>query len=124
MSESIGYDIDRLYAVRGERKAREAEVADLLRVEKELEAKIIEKLSSQKLTGAKGSWAQFSITEVEVPKVTNWPDLYNFIRLNNAFELLHKRIGVTEWAVYREEGIIIPGTEVLQITKSSLRKIS
>ena len=121
---SLGTDIDYLFTLRAARKALEDIVNEKLKEEKALELVIIAQLNEEHLEGARGNKAQFSISEQELPRVTNWPDLYDFIRLNNAFELLHKRIGVTEWATYKEDGVLIPGTEILKITKSSLRKLS
>ena len=119
---SIGSDIDYLYKITQERLAVEKTVEEMKKREKAMSDSIIAQLGVD-TTGAKGTKAQFSISKVIVPQVKDWNQVYNFIRETNSFFLLHKRLGVGEWSAYREDGILVPGTEAFEITKPTLRKI-
>lgn len=119
---SIGSDIDYLYTITQERLALEKTVADMKKREAAMSDNIIAQLGFD-TTGAKGMKAQFSISKTTVPQVKDWNQVYGFIREHNAFFLLHKRLGVGEWLAYKDDGLLIPGTESFEVIKSTLRKI-
>lgn len=119
----LGEKIDTLYALRQQRLALEREAEELKRQEKDLEGDLLMEVSNIGLTAAKGNKASFSVSKDVVPNVNVWEDLYSFIVEEKDFTLLQKRIGVTAWKEYREDGLIVPGTEAFEIAKVSLRKL-
>lgn len=124
MSEvkSVGALIDELYATRLTRIALEREADELKKEEARLSKFLTEELKSLDMQAVRGQTAMFSISQKVVPNVIDWPSLYEFIKENNAFTLLQKRIGVISWGEYMDSGLVVPGTEPLEVDKYSLTK--
>lgn len=120
---NIGEMIDTLYEIREQRLVLERQAAELKKVETQLSNDIVSDLSEVALQAGRGNRASFSFKTEEVPNVINWPHLYKFVATTNEFGLLQKRIAVPVWKSFKEESdLIIPGTEVFQMTKVSLTK--
>lgn len=60
----------------------------------------------------------FSISEQTVGNVEDWDDLYQFIRDNNAFYLLQRRLANAAYKEMLDSGSALPG--VVPFTKRSL----
>jgi hypothetical protein len=120
---NIGQMIDALYETREERLELERTANMLKKVETQLSDDIIKGLSDVDLKAGRGDRANFSFKKEEVPNVTNWPVLFKFVATTNEFGLLQKRISIPVWKSFKEENeLIIPGTEVFELTKVSLTK--
>jgi len=116
--QTLGSLIDQLFKRRSDRKKMEEKVAALRTVENEAEAAVIAALQKSKLESAKGKRGQATITFRPLATVIDWAQVYAYVRKNNAFELLHKRIAVTACAERWETGVEIPG--VMKETKLDL----
>lgn len=115
--------IDALYETREQRLVLERAVAELKKVETRLSNDIVSGLSEVSLQAGRGDKANFSFKTEEKPNVTNWPALFKFVTTTNEFGLLQKRISVPVWKSFKEENnLIVPGTEVFELTKVSLTK--
>lgn len=119
---NIGMMIDGLYDLRAQRLAIEKQVADLKARETATKEEILGLLKEQDLNGAKGAVATAAITHKTVPVVTDWEQVYAFIRDQDMFALLQKRLTVTLWAALAEDGMAVPGTEPQVVTDLSLTK--
>jgi len=120
---AIGAMIDALYETREERLKLERAADVLKKVEAQLSKDIVSGLSEVDLKAGRGNRANFSFKTEETPNVTNWPILYKFVATTNEFGLLQKRISVPVWKSFKEESnLIVPGTEVFELTKVSLTK--
>ena len=120
---NIGQMIDVLYETREERLALERAADVLKKVETQLSNDIVKGLSAVDLKAGRGDRANFSFKKEEVPNVTNWPVLFKFVATTGEFGLLQKRISIPVWKSFKEENeLIIPGTEVFELTKVSLTK--
>lgn len=122
MPKTIGELIDELYATRTARLVLEKKADDLKKEEKRLSDFLIEELKQNDTTAMRGHSAMFSIKVVVVPSVLDWPKVFDFIKQENAFSLVQKRIGVQSWNEYNDSGIVVPGTEALELDKYSLTK--
>jgi hypothetical protein len=118
---SIGDLIDKMYECRETRKDLEKTIQQLLFQEKECELHLYNLLDEQGLKQAAGHKAQFSVTEKEVPSVTNWDKVYQFIADTNEFGLLYKRITLGLWKELNEEGTVVPGVETIKLPSYTLR---
>jgi len=120
--ETIGNKIDRLYATRAKRLALEKDV-NALKLEEDLLGKeLIGDLDGLGMEAARGSTAMFSIAKKVVADVEDWNKVYEFIKKDNAFDLLQRRLGTTAWKEYLDSGLLIPGTRELELTKYNLTK--
>lgn len=119
---SIGNLIDGLYDLRTQRLAIEKQVEELKARETATKEEILFLLKESGLEGAKGETATASIQYKIKPNVTDWDAVYSYIRDNDMFALLQKRLTTTLWAALQEDGITVPGTEPIAITDLSLTK--
>nr|MDA3888335.1 hypothetical protein [Allgaiera sp.] len=88
---SIGRCADLLRDVQDLRIVMEKQVAEIKARETELREHIIENLPKEGPDSvAKGLRYKASINEKEHFSVTDWPEVYAFIRQNNRFDMLKK----------------------------------
>jgi hypothetical protein len=114
--------IDSLYNLRAQRLAIEKQVEELKARETATKEEILFLLKESGLEGAKGEVATASIQYKIKANVTDWDAVYAYIRDNDMFALLQKRLTTTLWAALQEDGILVPGTEPMALTDLSLTK--
>jgi hypothetical protein len=122
--ESIGRTADEYAAARELRLAMEKEVDIVKKRESELRESIIDRLSKSDDTGAAGLRYRAQIVIKEAVKVADWGVLHAWIRKNDRFDMLQKRINETaakDWAA--EEKRLLPGTEMVKVPDVSITKI-
>lgn len=119
---TLGQAIDALYEARAARLARAKEVKELQVKETAAKAEVLKLLGEAGLEKASGGLATAGILRSDIPIITDWDQVYAYIRENNAFELLQKRIGVQAWRERYVDGKLIPGTEAAVDTDLSLTK--
>lgn len=119
---SLGNLIDSLYETRTERLQLQKEIDRLAGEEKQLQLRIHSMLQEAGLERASGHRANFSYkTEVQ-PLVEDWEQYFSFVADTKAFVLVQKRVGVTAWKEYRDNGLIVPGSRELELPVYSLTK--
>jgi hypothetical protein len=125
--KALGECIDLAYTIRAARieKQREfdAEIAVMKKEEQLLEDHILDKFDKSELNGAKGNVASASLIILAVPQAKDWNKIYAFIKENNAFDLLEKRLARLAFRDRLEAGVVVPGVEVFQKQDLSLTKI-
>jgi len=119
---TLGTKIDELYALRATRLGVEKEVAELKSKETELKDEIIHILGDTGLGAARGHVATASLKAATKPIITNWREVYDYIKVNDRFDLLHQRISSLAWAELEKDGILVPGTEAFTEVTLSLTK--
>ena len=73
------------------------------------EKSILDTLTLAKVqTGTYGSYAVV-VSKKKVPRCTDWVGLHAYIRENNAFDMLHKRLTETAIMARVDEGEFVPG---------------
>lgn len=120
--KELGTTIDELYALREKRLDIEKQVKALKQHEYELRNEILLALGEAGLAKASGQIATCGITKSIVPVVTDWEQVHNYIKINDRFDLLQKRISVLAWRGLNESGELVPGTESIEDVDVSLTK--
>jgi hypothetical protein len=121
-SAPLGEVIDSLYTARAARLELEQQVKDMKKVETEMKQQIIARLDELQLASGRGAAATATITHSTTANVTDWPALYQYIKDNNMFELLHRRLTTTLWSALEADGQHVPGTEPFVVVDLSLTK--
>ena len=119
---NIGTFIDNLYEARAKRLALDKEVTAAKIVENEAKEALIAQLNEMGLTKASGTFATVGIKTTAVPHITDWDAVHKFIRENDRFDLIQKRIGVVAWRDMYEAKVLVPGTECAFEVDLSLTK--
>ena len=123
-SLDLGTAIDKLYELRSQRLDVEKVVKTMKSDELALRVHIKQMLDSINLDGAKGSAATAAVITSVDPVAKDWLQIYEFIRENDAFDMLQKRLSSIAVKERWESGILVPGIEKfdnwdLSITKRS-----
>lgn len=123
-SLDLGTAIDKLYELRSQRLDVEKVVKTMKSDELALRVHIKQMLDSINLDGAKGSAATAAVVTSVDPVAKDWLQIYEFIRENDAFDMLQKRLSSMAVKERWESGILVPGIEKfdnwdLSITKRS-----
>jgi len=120
--EKLGSTIDALYALRQSRLEKQKEVDAMKAEEVAYRSTIIGMLEEAGLAKASGGMATAGIKTTVEPLVVDWDPVFEFIRKENRFELIQKRISAPAWRELKESGILVPGTEENPVIDISLTK--
>ena len=120
----IGVLIDSLYSLRQQRLELSKSVEAYKLQETALREQVLEQLDDLKLSKASGSLATCGVKETVEPYVEEWDQLFEYVRAENRFDLLHKRISAPAWRELRELGALVPGTSAITVRDVSLTKSS
>lgn len=120
----LGKVIDEYYIAREDRLAAERKIKDLKEAEQALKFSIMDMLRDSGLKKATGEVATASIRIMTVPYVEDWGLIHKYIRDNDRFDLLQKRLSTTAWRDLHETGVNVPGTTAVEDEDLSLTKAS
>jgi hypothetical protein len=113
--------VDSYIATRAQRLAKEKEAALIEEQEKDLQKLIIAKMRADGMTAMGAANGLVKLQTNIDPIAVDWRALWDYIKANDAFELLHKRVTVTAVKEHWENGEEIPGvgrTETYKLTVS------
>lgn len=118
----LGPKIDQYFKLRRQRLDFEKEADKIKKKESKLKDQLIESMNKQEVDSATGVLGTVSITRPEVPRANDWPAFYAWIRKNNAFELLQRRVNEANVAERLEQKpqlrkTGIPGIEFVKVVK-------
>lgn len=120
----LGNMIDLLYSLRQLRLDKTREVDKLKEEETLARLQIMEHLDSAGLAKASGGMATCGIISKIEPQVTDWEAIHEYIRIQNRFDLVQKRLSAPAWRDLKESGVLLPGTEAITVRDLSLTKSS
>ena len=92
LPKTDGACADLLYLTRQARYKLQHEVAKLEALEKAVEQRFIDTLSSKDSTGVAGKVGRVQIKPKTVPVVEDWPKFYAHIKKTGEFELMQRRV--------------------------------
>lgn len=121
---SLGACIDSLYNKRAERLAAEKKIKVLKSEETLLKLKIRNLLMAADLEMGAGGIATCSLNTSVEPTPKDWTLIYEYIKENDAFDMIQKRLSPLAVKERWENGIIIPGVEKFDDWDISLTKRS
>lgn len=121
--KSLAQCADLLYEIRAERLLQQKVVDELQAKETLLKNHLIDNLPKSEASGVAGKVARVSIGVDEVPRVEDWDKLYAYVKKNNAFELLQKRVANVAVEERWEHGKEVPGVGRFKVVKVSLNKL-
>ncbi len=114
---------DRLYQCRLERAAAQKVADELEAEEKAIKEHLINTLPKGEASGTMGRVAKAHVYTRAVPQVKDWTKLYGYIKKNDAWDLLQRRLAegaVTERLEAKKK---IPGVETFNVVTVSCTKL-
>lgn len=122
MAPKLDSKIKKFFDLRKARLTLDKKAAEAKKKENKVRDDLILAMDKAGTDVAKGPAGSVSITRPDVPRVTDWLKLYVWIRKNNAFELLQRRINegdfnerLAQSPRLAKNGI--PGVEQVKIVK-------
>lgn len=123
--ESLGACVDLYHEAKELRLAMEKQLAGGVKaLENALKEHLIANLSKSDDTGIAGRKYRAQVVSARKVKVVEWGILHSWIRKNDRFDMLQKRLSDTaasDWI--DQEKRILPGCEIINIPDLSVRKI-
>jgi len=119
---TLGEQIDTLYQTREKRLNLQRQIEELKDVEVECRSEIMVALHAQGMSKATGLLATASIKKSIEPITADWEQIHKYIRQEDRFDLLQKRLSAPAWRGLFEAGILVPGTESVEVQDLSLTK--
>lgn len=124
MSLEIGKYIDEMMALRNEKKHHEAELKRLDANLRLMEGTLKQAMLDQGVTEAKGVYGKAKYDDkVLYPQVDDWSAFHKYIKASNMFDLLHKRISLTNYRQLVEAQVAVPGVVPNYVSEVNLRSI-
>lgn len=121
---NLGQAIDQLYEERARRLEAEKAIKVMKSTELALRIRIKQLLDSVSLEAGRGQTATASIQYSTEPTAKDWSAIYAYIRDNDAFDMLQRRLSSTAVKDRWDSGIIIPGIEKFDTWDLSVTKRS
>lgn len=119
---TLGECADKLFTLRQTRYDLQKEVDRLSRYEAALREHLIAQLPEQGASGVAGSKARVTMVAKQVPQVTDWDALRDFVQKTKSFDLLQKRVADAAIKERWEHGDTVPGVEPVEIITLSVNK--
>ena len=121
--KKLGAVADMLYKVRQERLTQQKIVDDLQFQETRLREHLIDNLPKSEATGVAGAVCRASVAVKTQPRVEDWDKFYAYVKKQNAFELLQKRVSNAAVEERWEHGKEVPGVGKFNVVSISLNKL-
>lgn len=122
---SLGACVDLYHEVKELRLQMEKQLAGGVKaLENALKEHLIANLSKSDDTGIAGRKYRAQVVTARKIKVADWGVFHSWIRKNDRFDMLQKRIAETaasDWV--DQEKRLLPGTEIINVPDLSVRKI-
>ncbi len=119
---STGVIIERMVAIREERRRLKRLDSELSQSWSDLEALLINQLDAQGVHKASTDAGTATVNETVFPKVEDWDALYAHLKETDSLYLLQKRISSGAFREQHEAGLTVPGITPFVQRSISLRK--
>jgi len=120
--KTLGGCADKLYQLNEKKREASKKVTAIEEEIKALKEHVIESLPKSKLTGASGKLANVRVVTKAVPQVKDYDKFYNYVKENEAFDLLQRRLSEAAIKARFEEGEKIPGIDFFNVVSVSITK--
>lgn len=118
---TLGELIAKREQLRDQKRALNAELAEIDAALTENESDLLTALDAAGLEHAKIDGVSVSISEQTMPSVTDWDALYGFIRDNDAFYMLQRRVSTGPYREMLQMEQEVPGVEPYVQRKVNMR---
>ena len=120
---ALGSMIDKIWAVREEKRRLEEQAKEASERISELEAQLFEQLEAQGLDKATGSKASVSITTSVVADVQDWDAVWPYIAKTKAWHLVQRRLSDPAYRELLDMGKKVPGVQPFTKRKLNVRTL-
>src|SRR5574344_2166580 len=90
--KAMGACADKLFELHNKRLAEQKKVDEIAAEESALKNHIIENLPKSEASGVAGKLARVTVVTKQVPQVKDWDLFYAYVKKNNAWDLMQRRL--------------------------------
>lgn len=119
LSEKVNQYID----LRAKRLKMEGEAEIVHEQERKVRAEILEALKTSGAGGIAGKTHRAEVVRKTTPQVADWSMLYEYIKENNAFELIQRRLSNPAVKERWDDKVEIPGVVPVEVDDLSVTKL-
>ncbi len=119
---STGVIVERLVAIREERRRLKRLDSELSQSWRDLEALLINQMDAQGVTKASTDAGTATVSETVLPKVEDWDALYAHLKETDSLYVLQKRVSSAAFREQHEAGLTVPGISPFVNRQIALRK--
>lgn len=120
---SIGALIDRMWAVREQKRGLEKQIGELDQVLDDLDNQLRERLTEAGLEKATGAKASASVSTTVVADVQDWDKFWTYIIKNKYTHLLQRRVSDPAYRELLDAGKKVPGVQPFVKKRVNLRTL-
>lgn len=120
---SLGACADLIYTLRCDRLLVQKIVEELQTRESRVRDVMIDTLPLSQSTGVAGMVARVTIVTKQIPRAVDWGQIFSYIKENEAFDLVQRRLSDGAVNERWEQDIIIPGIEKFGTKILSVNKV-
>lgn len=121
--KGLGACADKLYQLKQKRLDAQKVVDAFAAEESALKNHIIDNLPKSDASGIAGKLARVTVVTKEVPQVTDWEQLYKYVKKTGDFSLLQRRVGDAAIKERWENGKEVPGVGHFNAVTISMNKV-
>ena len=114
--------VNQYISVRAQRLELDRQSKVVKEAEDDLSKVIISKMREQEMKALGATNGLVKLHESEEPVAENWEEIWAFIKANDAWELLHKRITTTAVKERWNDGVAVPGVGKVTTYKLTVSK--
>ncbi len=119
----LGEIIDHMLVIRDTRKELDKQSSDLKAEYEELETILLTRLAEEDTTQGRSKTATATISEMTVPTIDDWEKFEEYVKENDAFYMLQRRIAAAAFRELNAQGVTIPGIKPMIQKSISLRRL-
>lgn len=114
--------VDEYHAAREARLKLDREAEKLAELERGFKDAIIAHMEEQKVSTVGGTSCTVKLKITPKPTVKNWQEVYEYVKSNDAFDVLYKRVNEKAISERQEQGEEVPGLEWFLVATLSVSK--
>lgn len=123
MSQELAALVDQYYDQRQRRLAAKKEVEAMEEEERAMKQQIIDYLKEQETTAIGGHQAVCTLKRKAKAVVEEWAQVYEYVKANDAWDLMYRRINDAAVKQRLEDGIEVPGVGQIWVDELSVNKV-
>ena len=113
--------IDNYRAFLNERYIIQKKLKEIDESIQQIEVEFMNYLQSNNLESATINGCKLTIEHSIVPGVKDWGAFFEFVKSNDQFGLLRKQLNLTAYRESIDNGVVIPGVDMVTITKLKVK---
>lgn len=124
MNRNLGVQIDRMFRIDQAIDRAEAALRDLKQQRAVFETKMLRAMDEEGIDSCRGRKAVAGIRHTLIPTIKDRRKFQKYVIKNRAWDLFQNRVSPAAYFERKEDGISVPGVEIFDRVRLSIKKRS